>query len=47
MSRKMVLGMLVVGWAVMDLLLHDSLRPLVGQSIAAGSALLLHWSMSE
>ena len=47
MSRKMVLGILVVGWAAMDLLFHESLKPLIGQSISAGTALLTHWNMNK
>lgn len=43
MSRKMVLGMSVVVWAAMDLLFGDSLRPLIGQTIFAGTALFIHW----
>lgn len=47
MSRKMVLGMSVAIWAVMDLMFNDSLKPLIGQTIFAGTVLWVHWSSNK
>lgn len=47
MSRKLVLGICVAVWALMDLLFDASLKPLISQTIFAGTALYVHWSVNK
>lgn len=47
MSRKGVLLLSMVGWAIGDWLIGNSIGEFITQAISGAAVLLIHWSMDE